>query len=116
MTPQLRSISFWTASSVMGLWPYTCQTEKSNRDARHVLVDLAANLVTEDLADRITPVLSAVNDVVSPAVTEDEVRGYYRSDARLWEVMLRPRHADRWWQSTVRRRPYPFLLPGPIER
>ena len=60
--------------------------------------------------------LDAANDVVSPAVTEDEVRSYYRSDARLWEVMLRLRRADRWWQATVRRRPYPFLLPGPIAR
>lgn len=88
----------------------------SYRDARHVLVDLAANLIKEDLADWIAPVLGAVNEVVSPAVTEDEVRSYYKSDARLWELMLRLRRADRWWQANVRRRPYPFLLPGPIER
>lgn len=86
------------------------------RDARHVLVDLAANLIKERLGDRIPEVLAAVNEQVEPAVTEDEVQAYYRSDARLWEVMLRLRRADRWWQRTVRRRDYPFLLPGKVER
>ncbi|MEZ5143721.1 MAG: DUF6206 family protein [Acidimicrobiales bacterium] len=86
------------------------------RDARHVLVDLVANLVKERLERWLPVALDLVNDAVVPAVTEDEVRAYYRSDARLWEVMLRLRRADRWWQRTVRRRTYPFLLPGPIER
>ena len=46
----------------------------------------------------------------------EEARAYYRSDARMWEVLLRLRRADRWWQAQVRHRPYPFLLPGRIER
>jgi len=90
------------------------------RDPRHVVVDLAANLLKERLEAWIPAVLDAVNAVVvsagSPVVTEDEVRRYYRSDARLWEVMLRLRRADRWWQRRVRRRTYPFLLPGHIDR
>jgi hypothetical protein len=32
------------------------------------------------------------------------------------ELLQRLRRADRWWQRTVRRRPYPFLLPGRIDR
>jgi hypothetical protein len=86
------------------------------RDARHVLVDLAANLLKERLDDWLPTVLDLANEHVGPAVTGDEVRRYYRSDARLWEVMLRLRRADRWWQQRVRRRDYPFLLPGPIRR
>lgn len=86
------------------------------REERHVLVDLLGNLVKERLDDRIAEVLAVVNEHVQPVVTEDEVRRYYRSDARLWEVLLRLRRADRWWQRTVRRRGYPFLLPGRIER
>jgi len=90
------------------------------RDPRHVAVDLTANLLKERLDGWIPAVLDAVNAVVvpagSPVVTEDEVRRYYRSDARLWEVMLRLRRADRWWQRHVRRRTYPFLLPGHIDR
>jgi hypothetical protein len=30
--------------------------------------------------------------------------------------MLRVRRADRWWQRHIRRRTYPFLLPGSIRR
>lgn len=86
------------------------------RDPRHVLIDMTANLIKERLSAWIPAVLEVVNDAVSPAVTPDEVRRYYRSDARLWEVMLRLRRADRWWQRNVRRREYPFLLPGRIER
>jgi hypothetical protein len=86
------------------------------REARHVLVDLAANLVKERLETWIPIAVALTNDRVSPPVTSEEVRRYYRSDARLWEVMLRLRRADRWWQHRVRRRPYPFLLPGPIDR
>jgi len=86
------------------------------RDPRHVLVDLAANLLKERLDAWVPAVVEAANARVSPPIDVDEVRRYYRSDARLWEVMLRLRRADRWWQRHVRRRPYPFLLPGRIER
>ncbi len=86
------------------------------RDPRNVLIDLAANLLKEQLEAWVPAVIEAANQVVSPAITEDEVRRYYRSDARLWEVMLRLRRADRWWQQHARRRTYPFLLPGPISR
>lgn len=89
------------------------------RDPRHVLVDLAANLLKERLEAWVPAALVAANAALgasSSPITDDEVRAYYRSDARLWEVMLRLRRADRWWQTVARRRPYPFLLPGPIAR
>jgi hypothetical protein len=86
------------------------------RDSRHVLVDLAANLIKERLTGWLPVAVVAASRVVAPAITADEVRAYYRSDARLWEVMWRLRRADRWWQRRVRRRTYPFLLPGPIVR
>jgi len=86
------------------------------RDSRHVLVDFAANLLKERLDDWVPAVVEAANARVSPTIDVDEVRRYYRSDARLWEVMLRLRRADRWWQRSVRRRPYPFLLPRRIQR
>jgi len=86
------------------------------RDPRRVGVDLAGNLLKERLAEWIPSVIEAVNRTVEAEITEDEVRRYYRSDARLWELMLRLRRADRWWQRRIRRRTYPFLLPGHIER
>ncbi len=79
-------------------------------------VDLAGNLLKERLAGWIPSVIEAVNRTVEAEITEDEVRRYYRSDARLWGLMLRLRRADRWWQRRIRRRTYPFLLPGHIER
>ncbi len=86
------------------------------REARHVLLDMAANLLKERLDEWLPTAIAAANEHVTPTITEQEVRRYYRSDARLWEVMLRLRRADRRWQRSVRRRTYPFLLPGPIER
>ena len=64
------------------------------REPRHVIVDLAANLVKERLEGWIPAVLEAVETVVEPAITSEEVHRHYRSDARLWEAMLRLRRAD----------------------
>ncbi len=90
------------------------------RDARHVLLDLVANLRKERLDDWVPAAVTAANRVIgtSPGgpITAEEARRYYRSDARLWEAMLRLRRADRWWQIHVRHRTYPFLLPGQIDR
>jgi hypothetical protein len=85
-------------------------------DRRTVLVDLAANLHKERLAHWIPAVLEAANREVTDPITEEEAHRYYRSDARLWEQLLRLRRADRWWQRTVRRRSYPFLLPRSTAR
>lgn len=79
-------------------------------------LDLAANLHKEQLTQWIPAVLEAANRALDTPLTADEVDRYYRSNARLWEVMLRLRRADRWWQRRVRRRAYPFLLPGPTRR
>lgn len=85
-------------------------------DPRAVLLDAAGNLHKEHLPDAIDPLLTAVASVLQPAITAEEAGRYYRSDARMWALLQRLRRADRWWQRTVRRRRYPFLLPGNIER
>jgi hypothetical protein len=85
-------------------------------DRRTVLLDVAANLHKERLVDWIPAVLEAANRELGDRITREEVDRYYRSNARLWEVLLRLRRADRWWQQTIRRRTYPFLLPGSTER
>lgn len=85
-------------------------------DPRAVLLDLAGNLHKERLTAIIPRFLEAANRVVSPMITEGEAAKYYRSDAWMWEFLLRIRKADRAWQQRVRRRRYPFLLPGRIER
>ncbi len=85
-------------------------------DRRCALLDLAANLHKERLQDWIPPLLELANQYVSDAITEEECSAYYRRDARMWSALLLLRRLDRTWQHHIRRRPYPFLLPGSIER
>lgn len=87
----------------------------SYRDLRSVYEDLAGNLIKERLEPWLGPFLDAVNRHIDEPLTEDQVRSYYRSDARLWSWLLRLRRLDRAWRLRTGR-PYPFLLPGPIER
>lgn len=86
------------------------------RDLREVYVDLMGNLIKERLEPWVPRFLEAIGERVEPPIEPDQVRRYYRSDARLWAALLRIRRLDRAWQRRVRRRPYPFLLPGEIER
>jgi hypothetical protein len=86
------------------------------RDRRGVANDLLGNLIKERLDPWIPLFLDPVNRSVSPPITEEDVRSYYRSDARLWETLLRIRRLDRAWQRHVRRRAYEFLLPPAVRR
>ncbi len=83
---------------------------------RDVLRDLLANLFKEDLSHLLPVGLEIANAGLAPPLAEAEVRRYYRDDARMWALLQRLRRADRWWQRRVRRRQYPFLLPGEVER
>lgn len=83
---------------------------------RDVAVDLVGNLLKERLEHAVAPAIEQANARLSPPITRAEIDRWYRSDARTWGALLRLRRADRWWQRKVRRRDYPFLLPGPIRR
>lgn len=85
-------------------------------DLRSVVVDLVGNLLKERLDGLVDTAVALGNERVTPAITRAEIDRWYTTDARMWEVLLRLRRADRWWQRRVRRRTYPFLLPGAIER
>ncbi|GIK77314.1 MAG: hypothetical protein BroJett022_10040 [Actinomycetes bacterium] len=85
------------------------------RKLRSVYEDLAGNLIKERLTPWLPAFLAATNRHLARPLTEREVHGYYRSDARLWALLLRLRRLDRAWRLRTGR-PYPFLLPGPIER
>lgn len=85
-------------------------------DPRAALVDLVANLHKERLLQARSAFLAAANDVVAPSIVPSEVDRYYRLDAAMWEALQRLRRADRWWQRSIRRRTYAFLLPGRVER
>lgn len=83
---------------------------------RGVVLDVAGNLHKERLAHWIAPLLRVANARLGVDLTADQVARYYRRDARIWELLLRLRRADRVWQQKVRRRTYPFLVPEGIER
>ena len=85
-------------------------------DARAATLDVAGNLIKEGQSDLLAAFLKAANTQAEPALSEAEVRSYYSDDARTWALLQRLRQLDRAWQRRVRRRPYPFLLPGNIER
>ena len=83
---------------------------------RSIVIDFLANLYKEKLDHLVPELLGPANAAIEPAIDADEVRRYYRDDARTWALLQRLRRLDRGWQRKVRRRPYPFILPGPIER
>lgn len=89
-------------------------------DPRGVTLDFLGNLLKEGFAQLLPALIAHANAVGGPAATppfrEAEIRRYYRGDARTWALLQRLRRADRVWQRHVRRRVYPFLLPGPIDR
>ena len=87
-------------------------------DVRSTALDLVANLYKEELATWVPVAIEMANDRLAPEplLTVDEARRYRRKDARLWEMLQRTRRLDRAWQQRIRRRRYPFLLPGRINR
>lgn len=86
------------------------------RDLRRVLLDLAGNMLKERLDAWLGAFLAEMNGRIEAPIESEEVRRHYRSDARLWAALLAIRRLDRLWRQRVRHRPYPFLLPGRIER
>lgn len=85
-------------------------------ELRGAVLDLLANLHKEKLEHLVAPFLDVANPRLPEAIGEDEVWRAYEDDARTWATLQRMRRLDRAWQRRVRRRPYPFLLPGAIER
>lgn len=85
-------------------------------DLRGVTVDLVANLIKEGLEVHIRPFLEIANRRLVPPMDEAEVRRYYDGDARVWTVWQALRRCDRFVRMRLLGRPYPFLLPGHIER
>lgn len=83
---------------------------------RGVVLDLLGNLYKSRLDHLLPAFIAEANKRIQPAFTELEVWRYYVSDAKTWSLLLRLRRMDRWWQRAVRRRAYPFLLPGHIAR
>ena len=94
-------------------------------DPRLVAVDLLGNFHKEGRPDRVPLGIDVVNRWLAEnsavlgtqePMTVSEVGRYYRSDADLLALYLRLRRADRFLRTRVLRRPYDFVLPGPVAR
>jgi hypothetical protein len=85
-------------------------------DPRRVVLDTAGNLVRERLTGWIPVLLELANPHLDPPLTVEEVRRFYRGNARTWSLLQALRRADRGWQRRVRHREYPFLLPDSYRR
>ncbi len=92
-------------------------------DPRQVIIDVLANLYKEKRVDVIPELVAEANEFLAglagpgpfEPVTAAEVAGYYKEDARIWRFYLGARRIDRGLHR-VMGRPYPYVLPGRIER
>ena len=90
---------------------------------RQVIIDVLANLYKEKRVDVIPALLVAANSFLEKStiddqfipVSEKEVASYYKEDARIWTVYLTFRRLDRWLHRLLGM-PYPYVLPGPVNR
>jgi hypothetical protein len=93
-------------------------------DPRKVTIDLLANCYKEQKPELIPDLISLANkffedeakDLGLAPIREKEVRDYYREDAMIWTLYLSMRRLDRFIHHYILRRPYPYLLPGRIQR
>jgi Family of unknown function (DUF6206) len=83
---------------------------------RRTALDLTGNLHKEGLAEHVPELIGIANERLGIDLSATEVTRFYRREARMWSLLQRARRIDRSWQRHVRRRPYPFLLPGAIDR
>jgi hypothetical protein len=90
---------------------------------RQVTIDVLANLYKEKHTDMIPALLVTANTFLEQHVhstafkpiTQQEVADYYKEDARIWSVYLAFRRLDRRLHHLLGR-PYPYVLPGPVDR
>jgi len=93
-------------------------------DARLVTIDLIANFYKEQRPELIPALVETANKfyasegiglAIEP-ITEKEIKSYYGEDRVIWAVFLAFRRFDRRLHKHILRKPYRYILPGPIKR
>jgi hypothetical protein len=81
-------------------------------------LDFLGNLIKEGLGHLMPSLIPSANEVfgLSPPIGESEVLSHYKSDAQSYALMQAARRTDRWFQESILRRTYPYLLPPKIDR
>ncbi len=92
-------------------------------DFRSVVLDLIANLYKEKKPELIPDMVEAANQFFKDmgytdieTLSEQEVKKYYDSDARIWSIYLTTRKIHRFIKTKILRKYYEFILPEKIER
>ena len=93
-------------------------------DWRKVTIDLVANFFKEQKPELIPELIELVNNFFKEEVNDfgiepislEEVKKYYDSDAKMWDLFQKVRKFDRFLKTKVFRKQYPFYLPGEIKR
>jgi hypothetical protein len=93
-------------------------------DFRRVVIDLIANFYKEQRAELIPALVALANDFFAheaaaldlKPITQKEVDSYYREDALIWRLYQGARRLDRWLHTRILHKPYPYILPGPVQR
>lgn len=81
-------------------------------DPRTVGLDIVANLYREGLNDWVDPMVIALNrrsDLGEP-ITAAEAHKLYEEDLKLWPILKKLQRAERWWQTSIRKRPYGWFI------
>lgn len=80
-------------------------------------LDFLANLKKERLGHLIDPLLADANArLPGKPITRKAIDDYYAEDARTFGSLQSARRWHRWFTLNVLRRPYPVLLPPPLDR
>ena len=93
-------------------------------DWRKVTIDLVANFFKEQKPELIPELIELVNNFFKEEVNDfgiepislEEVKKYYDSDAKMWDLFQKVRKFDRFLKTRVFKKQYPFYLPGEIKR
>jgi hypothetical protein len=92
-------------------------------DQRQIIVDVLGNLYKEKRADVLPDLVQRANEFLAgldgasglAPIEESDVARYYQEDARIWTIYLGARRLDRRLHRLLGK-PYPYILPGHIDR
>ena len=81
-------------------------------DPRRVGIDIVANLYREGIAEWVDPMVVALNRELAPSqpITAAEAEAFYQEDVKIWPLLKRLQAAERWWQTSIRRRHYDWFI------